>query len=924
MAAPMMGTGAPTSSPEPSAASAMSTVEIGVLIRDARRRLNWSQRVLARRLGVSQGYVALLETGERTPSEEIWARLIHMLRALPATSELVADIDLPEVTNPIARLSSEVIATHSEFQTERPSAKDWISQFRFTVVTGEAGSGKSSFIRSWLDELGSAGWTTGVIDLTYATEPEALDRSMRNVVSPFAPGTGSLEPTTNDPEALARRLISYVNDLVPHNVAVAFDNWAPRQGLVHETVGYLASRESKLRVLAATTAKAVSVPGAAIIPVPRPSESSWQSWCANWSVPESLRADLWLRSHGNALAAVLLRGSVYTALSENPALSIGDVWGDVVKRLPRSSDVPWAALLRVCEDYLGKQAWDLIKAVGASSEPLSTDAASRVASSKIFSRLLEYRFLLPVSGFSTPHLHVHEVIRASQQGDDRDELLGLGYPADTVQKPERSVESIAALARDWLNQRSNATPDEVIRSVEALDEREIGKAPDLVIALVRALALRGTSGDLERANEMSRGLLARRDLSAPILWEAFQQAADLAIRLRDYAHVSQYVDRAKALAESSAGVFRREPLAVLVARAAWEQSLFMDAEAALKDVEIEATVHGARVASWKARIHAALGDIPSAVRAAEAGIQAAVSSKNNRAEAYNSVLLAELEVMRGAHQQARRLAERARGLAEEVQQTDVVAQSLAVLADLAAARRAPEQAWGYIAQARERVSGRGNQAWAHAYLLVAEGKVMRTSSDWVRLVSTAQMLEGEARRVTPFAPAHPVVSLLLVEAAWCWAAVGYSHEARRVLDNLDLSSTLWRVQWEARRVAFLAGFGSGGEEVAMDLVREAEVHGCPYLAAECGYGLVVAGARRDNAALMERMAAWTAAVADARGWSDLALLARAYSPRPSSVGPVQPRLIVNPDGSTTVVMPPPPDRPSGMDPGVPLPDDFED
>jgi hypothetical protein len=87
----------------------------------------------------------------------------------------------------------------------------------------------------------------------------------------------------------------------------------------------------------------------------------------------------------------------------------------------------------------------------------------------------------------------------------------------------------------------------------------------------------------------------------------------------------------------------------------------------------------------------------------------------------------------------------------------------------------------------------------------------------------------------------------------------------------------------------------------------------------------VAGTRRDNAALVQQMAAWTVAVAGARGWTNLALLARAYSPsRSEPASGVQPQLIVNPDGSTTIVMPAPAGRPSGSDPGHPLPDDFED
>jgi transcriptional regulator with XRE-family HTH domain len=54
-------------------------------LRTAREALGWTQATLAARLGVSQGYVALLERGQRQPSDALCRRLARVLD-LPATT----------------------------------------------------------------------------------------------------------------------------------------------------------------------------------------------------------------------------------------------------------------------------------------------------------------------------------------------------------------------------------------------------------------------------------------------------------------------------------------------------------------------------------------------------------------------------------------------------------------------------------------------------------------------------------------------------------------------------------------------------------------------------------------------------------------------------------------------------------------------
>src|SRR5216684_487235 len=58
------------------------------LLKTARQRLQWSQRDLAQRLGVTPGYIALLEKAERSPSEDLWNRITRLFRADPRSQDL--------------------------------------------------------------------------------------------------------------------------------------------------------------------------------------------------------------------------------------------------------------------------------------------------------------------------------------------------------------------------------------------------------------------------------------------------------------------------------------------------------------------------------------------------------------------------------------------------------------------------------------------------------------------------------------------------------------------------------------------------------------------------------------------------------------------------------------------------------------------
>jgi transcriptional regulator with XRE-family HTH domain len=73
----------------------------GAEVRAARERRGWQQEELADRLGVSQGYVSLLEGGRRPVSKRLAARLVSLLSRSP--SALPMPTPKPLRTEPLAR-----------------------------------------------------------------------------------------------------------------------------------------------------------------------------------------------------------------------------------------------------------------------------------------------------------------------------------------------------------------------------------------------------------------------------------------------------------------------------------------------------------------------------------------------------------------------------------------------------------------------------------------------------------------------------------------------------------------------------------------------------------------------------------------------------------------------------------------------------
>src|SRR5260370_21270944 len=114
------------------------------LLKTARQRLQWSQRDLAQRLGVTPGYIALLEQAARSPSADLWLRITNVFHADARARDLfpVSESDHVTIvshTNPTA--FSIRSANEPEFPVEFPFDPLWLARIPFTVVAGAAGRG---------------------------------------------------------------------------------------------------------------------------------------------------------------------------------------------------------------------------------------------------------------------------------------------------------------------------------------------------------------------------------------------------------------------------------------------------------------------------------------------------------------------------------------------------------------------------------------------------------------------------------------------------------------------------------------------------------------------------------------------------------------------------------------------------------------
>src|SRR5260370_35713268 len=236
------------------------------------------------------------------------------------------------------------------------------------------------------------------------------------------------------------------------------------------------------------------------------------------------------------------------------------------------------------------------------------------------------------------------------------------------------------LAQEW--SRRTEAPSLFIEWMQQLPETVRQNHPTLTMTLARTYALRAHPTDVAHARTILENLLERSDLGEGMRLQAIQRVADVAIRQHDYAGAEKWVERAQRITQSAPGSFYENPLQILAARIAWEQGQFPEALAALARPAIQNGGERARFAGWAGHAHASLGDIAAAAKAVQRGLEIARRENIRRAEAYNAVLLAEYELVRGNFSPSRRLADRALELAKIIGQPNPKAQALMVKAAL--------------------------------------------------------------------------------------------------------------------------------------------------------------------------------------------------------------------------------------------------
>ena len=204
------------------------------LIKAARQRLYWSQRDLARQLGISPGYIALLEQAVRSPSPDLWHRISDLFRADPRSQDLFHQ-DVNDDTELMGHATfGAAPAFAPEFPVEFPLDPSWFAHIPFTVVAGPAGTGKTTFLRS----CGEALETKGVRRVFWAslnTFQNDLGQLRAELLRFFAeeaaPSSGTVEisltVSADQPMQVARMVASHIEDRPRLHTILCFDDWQP-------------------------------------------------------------------------------------------------------------------------------------------------------------------------------------------------------------------------------------------------------------------------------------------------------------------------------------------------------------------------------------------------------------------------------------------------------------------------------------------------------------------------------------------------------------------------------------------------------------------------------------------------------------------------------------------------------------------------
>lgn len=900
----------------------------GEALRDARSQLGWSQRVLARHANITPGYVALIEQGLRMPGTELKVRFDRAFAAFGLTTNFGGGRVSAGRVNP----TPDRLAVRSvDFALPIPDDAGWFERTPLTMVVGALGSGKTTYVRRWLSEVSRRSGTRIIwIQLSAnSAELQAVEKDVRSQVSDDREQRFPAIPPSS-PSALATAIARRVEGGSRTPFLVAFDDWLPAEGGIHDVVIHLASLLQRTPVIAVTEHPRSGLAASVAVQVPQPMDSDWSSWCERAHLPPPLRETFFRVTGRNLLAAAYLKGATFFAATAPTAEALNQAWSQTLQGLPLGTSVAWKELVERCLATVGDAASQILQTSASSSSPIPSEFFGSDSASEIISKLIELRFAEagPVG------LSVHPVMRQFAREPAYDYVRAR---LDTTNPDPAIVEVLLRLRQfdlgadlmirlidEW--QLRAEAPAKIIAWAESLPEEVTNRLPRLQLGIARARAYRAASGDLVLASALLDRLLADFETPESLRWKALQQSADIAIRTGQYERAVGYVVRADDLARTSAGVFDRESLDVLRARVAWEQCSFEEAAQQIRESVAPATSHGARRMSWLARSLASLGNYPEASAAARRGREIAKLIESPRSDAYASILLADYELLRGNLGRATRLADRTTEIGHRLGYGSLEIQGLCMGAEILAARGEHHEAGRRLEAAREVITERQEDPWANAYLLVSQSRLARAQPRWPALWSMAQLLEREAFALSSRGPRHPVVGAILVEAAHCWVAAGYAHEAVRVLSDLAPDRCDWRTWWEARLLGAISSVSEGQERVdaIAELLDEAREKGCPYLAATGGYLAASCAVLRVDPTAVAALADWTLDVAAARGWPALASMAAALAPTAPPEKRGATNRVISADGGVTIIAPRRPQHGAAQGPTTLLPDPFDD
>jgi transcriptional regulator with XRE-family HTH domain len=873
-------------------------------LRLTRQRLGMSQRQLAKALGVSGAYVALLESGKRPASVEFTRRLDRLTGGAEPVEVVAMGAGFSSTAAPEELPLGDLPPAHS------------LADYPFTVLIGPPGSGRTTLARRWLDELGSAIGARPIwIPMSIVGEDTSLWSSAISDQSGLRVGL-RLESSELRPERLVDALGERIDKIPGGPVVFCFDDWNPRGRGAHQLVGELAVRGGRTRVIAVTEHSFATQSMAAIVGMPTPARDAWNGWCDAAGVPDQAAPVVLQRVGASPLAASYARHAIQRSAGDSPGDLVG-LWQRFVRDVQPASVTPrWSELLNFCRDLLGARLWGALTYIHSVGPVRLSELQQDLAANDV-ALLVEGRFLESLGPGAPDHVVLHRLVADYF-------TTNAGKPSG-ISGASRNLDS---LENRLSGAHSDSASPALLQELKQITFEQLQDRPLLALHVAKHLMAQGRTEDVDQARMVLDSLLSH-DLNDGLRWSALLQRFDLGIRVHDYVRADQLAAQLESMYQASGGAFDRTALTVMRARSAWEQSRFHESLDLLEHATARSDDDIARVANWKSRALAALGRFGDALRQAEIGTKAAASSNLAGAESYSLALAGQVHLLRGSLGRAQRCFDRACMLAIESHDFRAWPQALAGLAEAASVRGDIATAQARLGEAHSALvalAPRPRHMLEAAYLTLAQARIYRRGLDSDQILSWARITRDQAAIVGSRAEHHPVVAALKAESAASFAAAGYLHQAERALAEIDTTTADWLTRAEVERIRIAAGDLAPDAylERARALVWAVADAGCPFAAVLIAQSLA-AWARSRSAETSRELGTWASQMATGRGWEHVSVMTNNLAAvQPTVATDVHGQLVRNADGTRTLLAPARGQRRARRDSAPQMPDPFEE